>query len=86
MKKLLVIICCVAFVFLSGCNYNESTVDSSDQDGRMSLVYNDGFAIIYIDNITGVQYFSRANSGSCVMVDSDGKPLVIEEKANENVK
>ena len=79
MKKLLAIICCVAFVFLSGCNYNESTVDSLDQDGRMSLVYNDGFAVIYRDNITGVQYFSRANCGSCVMVDADGNPLVWKE-------
>lgn len=78
MKKLFAIVCCVAFVFLSGC-YNESSDDRMSQDGRMSVVFNDGFAVIYRDNITGVQYFSRANSGSCVMVDADGNPLVWKE-------
>lgn len=78
MKKLLAIICCIALGFLLiGCGYNKPSADIVRNDGRMTLIYNDGFVVIYRDNITGVQYFSRANAGSCVMVDADGNPLVL---------
>jgi hypothetical protein len=42
----------------------------------MKLIFNDGFAVIYVDMETGVQYFSRANCGTCVMVDENGDPII----------
>ena len=42
----------------------------------MKLIFNDGFAIIYVDTETGVQYFSRGDCGTCVMVDEDGVPVI----------
>ena len=48
----------------------------------MKIIFNDGFAIIYVDTETGVQYFSRADCGTCVMVDENGDPLILTEKEN----
>ena len=33
---------------------------------------------IYVDNLTGVQYLRTYNGGVCVMVDTEGKPLIWE--------
>ena len=78
MKKA-VIVAIVCALIMCGCTYNKHMIDNDDQDGRMSVIFNDGFAIIYRDNKTGVQYFSRTDGGSCVMVDADGKPFVLME-------
>ena len=45
----------------------------------MKLILNDGFAIIYVDTETGVQYFSRSNCGTCVMVDENGSPIIYDD-------
>ena len=50
------------------------------KDERMNVIFNDGFAIIYVDTETGVQYFSRANCGTCVMVDENGCPIIYDKK------
>jgi hypothetical protein len=33
---------------------------------------------IYVDNLTGVQYLKTYQGGVCVMVDTEGKPLIWE--------
>ena len=77
MKKIASIILCVLLVFsLTACTLNASSTDTSKSDGRMKLIFNDGFAIIYVDTETGVQYFSRSNCGTCVMVDENGNPVI----------
>lgn len=77
MKKFVTIILSVLLVVcLSACGYNESSTDTNGNDGRMNVIFNDGFAIIYVDTETGVQYFSRANCGTCVMVDENGVPVI----------
>ena len=77
MKKIMAIILCVLLVLsLTACTWNESSTDTSKSDGRMKLIFNDGFAIIYVDTETGVQYFSRSNCGTCVMVDENGNPII----------
>ena len=43
------------------------------------MIFNDGFAIIYVDAETGGQYFSRANCGTCVMVDENGSPIIYDQ-------
>lgn len=47
-------------------------------DGTITLIYNDGFYAIVKDNRTGVEYISRSNGGTCVVVDKDGKPFIEE--------
>ena len=80
MKKIVTIILSVLFVAcLSACGYNKSYDDTYGKDGRMMVVFNDGFAIIYVDMETGVQYFSRANCGTCVMVDENGCPIIYDQ-------
>ena len=83
MRKIVAILLCVILVLcLSGCTFNTSSTDISGNDGRMKIIFNDGFAIIYVDTETGVQYFSRADCGTCVMVDENGDPLILTEKEN----
>ena len=77
MKKIVTIILSVLLVAcLSACGYNESSSDTNGNDWRMKVIFNDGFAMIYVDMETGVQYFSRANCGTCVMVDENGVPVI----------
>ena len=77
MKKIIAIILCVLLVVsLTACTWNASSTDISKSDGRMKLIFNDGFAIIYVDTETGVQYFSRSSCGTCVMVDENGNPII----------
>ena len=80
MRKIVAVLLCVILVScLSGCTFNASSTDISGNDGRMKMIFNDGFAIIYVDTETGVQYFSRTNSGTCVMVDENGSPIIYDQ-------
>ena len=74
MKKLILVLLLLSLFLLTACN--KTDVANSDEDGRMTVVYNDGFVMIYQDNETGVQYFCRYNCGSCVMVNPDGTPYL----------
>ena len=77
MKKIMAIILCVLLVVsLTACTWNAPSADTSESDGRMKMIFNDGFAIIYVDTETGVQYFSRSSCGTCVMVDENGNPII----------
>ena len=76
MKKLIVVLL-VGLISLSLCGcFNEASNETDGKDGRIAIVYNDGFAQVYRDNETGVQYFVRANAGACVMVDKEGNPYI----------
>ena len=80
MKKIVVIfLCALLAVCLSACKFNASSTDTNGNDGRMKLIFNDGFSTIYVDTETGVQYFSRANCGTCVMVDENGCPIIYDQ-------
>ena len=80
MRKIVVAILCGLLVAcLSACTFNESSTDINGNDGRMKMIFNDGFAIIYVDTETGVQYFSRADCGTCVMVDENGCPIIYDQ-------
>ena len=77
MRKIAVVILCEILVAcLSACTFNKSSTDINGNDGRMKMIFNDGYAIIYVDTETGVQYFSRSNCGTCVMVDENGVPVI----------
>ena len=80
MKKVFCAILCIALMLtLCGCAYNKSSIETQGNDGRISTIYNDGFVMVCRDNATGVQYLSRTNGGTCVMVDADGKPYTGED-------
>ena len=80
MKKIVVIfLCAFLAACLSACAFNESSTDINGNDGRMKMIFNDGFAIIYVDTETGVQYFSRSDCGTCVMVDENGCPIIYDQ-------
>jgi hypothetical protein len=34
--------------------------------------------VIYVDNLTGIQYLRTYKGGVCVMVDAEGRPLIWE--------
>ena len=81
MKKIVAVLLCVILVAcLSGCEFNEKSIDTSGNDGRMKMIFNDGRAFIYVDTETGVQYFSRADCGTCVMVDENGSPVIYGQR------
>ena len=81
MNKIVTIILSALLVAcLSACAYNKCSSDTSFSDYRMKVIFNDGFAMIYVDTETGVQYFSRANCGTCVMVDENGCPIIYDKK------
>lgn len=39
---------------------------------------------IYVDNLTGIQYLRTHKGGVCVMVDTEGKPLIWEGYYDKN--
>jgi len=82
MKKALIMLCVlVCVVSFSACSHEYIFHSgSAGENNRMSVVYNSGNTIIYRDNETGVQYISRFNCGTCVVVDRDGKPYIGDEK------
>ena len=79
-KNVTIILSVLLAACLSACSYNKSSYDTSGSDGRMNVIFNDGFAMIYVDTETGVQYFSRAHCGTCVMVDENGCPIIYGKK------
>ena len=80
MRKIVVaILCGILVACISACTFNESSTEINGNDVRMKMIFNDGFAIIYVDTETGVQYFSRTDCGTCVMVDENGLPIIYDK-------
>lgn len=82
-QKAKIVLACLAIpLVMCGC-FNKTGNEQEENDNRMTLIYNSGFAVIYRDNETGVQYFSRADSGTCVMVNADGTPYTGTPKGGD---
>lgn len=77
-RVLVALICVLLIVSLCSCKYNVTENDHEGNDGRLVVVYADGFTQIHADTETGCQYISRANCGTCLMVDADGNPLLYD--------
>ena len=85
MKKLVIASALIAsMTALVAC---EDASVEAEQEQRMKLVESTYYGDILCDNRTGVIYFAsnyggkfETYSGICVMVDQNGKPLVMEEK------
>lgn len=84
MKKLAIAAVLIAsMTALVACE--DASVEAA-QEQRMTLVESTSYGDILCDNRTGVVYFEsnyggkfETYSGVCVMVDQNGKPLVMEE-------
>ena len=77
MKKLTAVFLCVVMVIgLCGCgvHYNTMQSETGENDGRICVLYNDGYCLVFRDNETGVQYIARAQSGITAMLNPDGTP------------
>lgn len=75
MKRAIVIIMLVVLLSVSMCGCNEA------EAGNRRLWILDAsprYYEIYVDNLTGVQYLRTYKGGVCVMVDTEGKPLIWE--------
>ena len=86
MKKLVIAGMLIAsLTALVACE--DASVEAA-QEQRMTLVESTSYGDILCDNRTGVVYFAYQEHGGrgigyggiCVMVDQNGKPLVMEER------
>ena len=57
---------------LCGCNEAEAG------NHRLWILDRGASYVIYVDNLTGIQYLRIPKGGLCVMVDAEGKPLIWE--------
>lgn len=74
-KRLICIaLCAVMALMLIGC---AAKAEAKDND-RLTVIYASGVITILQDNATGVQYISRVQGGTCVMVNADGTPYTGE--------
>lgn len=71
-KKLLLIFLTLLLV---GCSKDVKT-EEVQQDNRIKVAEKGFNHTVYVDTETGVMYLKFYQSGSCVMVDAEGNPLI----------
>lgn len=74
MKRAIVIIMLVVLLSVSLCGCGK--VEAGNR--RLWILDSGAMYGIYVDNLTGVQYLRTNQGGVCVMVDTEGKPLIWE--------
>ena len=76
MKKIItILLLAIMALCLTGCGGKSREVSQEEAENRrISCIYSDAVITVYRDNETGVQYLSRYNGGTCVMVKPDGTP------------
>lgn len=81
MKRVIVIIMLVVLLSVSLCGCVKA------EAGNRRLWVLDAsprYYEIYVDNLTGVQYLRTYKGGVCVMVDTEGKPLIWDGYYDKN--
>lgn len=81
MKRAIVIIMLVVLLSVSLCGCGKA------EAGNRRLWVLDAsprYYEIYVDNLTGVQYLRTYKGGVCVMVDTEGKPLIWDGYYDKN--
>ena len=77
MKKLILIaLILTACLSLCSCGQEIDNTAITENESRFVVVFEDFYVTVYMDKQTGVQYFSKHDAGTCVVVDEDGKPLI----------
>lgn len=68
---IIVLVVLLIIVMCDGKKVEASNHRMRTLDGKLMYV-------IYVDDLTGVQYLLSTCGGVCVMVDAEGKPLIWE--------
>ena len=68
---IIVLVVLLVIVMCDGKKVEASNHRMRTLDGKLMYV-------IYVDDLTGVQYLLSTCGGVCVMVDAEGKPLIWE--------
>lgn len=77
MKRIIAIIILTLLILAPcGCACNEAVIEADNE--RLWTLEKGLMYVIYVDNLTGVQYLRTYNGGVCVMVDVEGRPLIWE--------
>lgn len=72
--KRVIAITILTLLILASCGCNEAEPDNH----RMRILTRGASYVIYVDNLTGIQYLGIPKGGLCVMVDAEGRPLIWE--------
>lgn len=80
MKRAIVIIMLVVLLSVSLCGCGKAEAGNR----RLWILDKGATYGIYVDNLTGIQYLSAYKGGVCVMVDTEGKPLIWDGYYDKN--
>ena len=81
MKRAIVIIMLVVLLSVSLCGCGKAEAGNRR---LWVLDVSPGYYEIYVDKLTGVQYLRTYKGGVCVMVDTEGKPLIWDGYYDKN--
>lgn len=72
----------LALLIITLCGCENRAAAETNSSNRMQILADGLTYVIYADTLTGVQYLRVYSGGVCVMVDADGKPLILD-RGNE---
>ena len=78
MKRVIAIIILILLILAALCGCNETEIEVDADNERLWTLETGLMYVIYVDDLTGVQYLRTYQGGVCVMVDAEGKPLIWE--------
>lgn len=78
MKRVIAIIILILLILAALCGCNETEIEVDADNERLWTLETGLMYVIYVDDLTGVQYLRTYQGGVCVMVDAEGRPLIWE--------
>lgn len=78
MKRAIAIIILILLILAALCGCNETEIEVDADNERLWTLETGLMYVIYVDDLTGVQYLRTYQGGVCVMVDAEGRPLIWE--------
>lgn len=80
MKRAIAIIILILLILAALCGCNETEIEVDADNERLWTLETGLMYVIYVDDLTGVQYLRTYQGGVCVMVDAEGRPLIWDEE------
>ena len=78
MKRVIAITILILLILAALCGCNETEIEVVADNERLWTLETGLMYVIYVDDLTGVQYLRTYQGGVCVMVDAEGRPLIWE--------
>lgn len=78
MKRAIAIIILILLILAALCGCNETEIEVDADNERLWTLETGLMYVIYVDDLTRVQYLRTYQGGVCVMVDAEGRPLIWE--------